>query len=147
MYAIRSYYGLASQISYGIITRRLEQERKKTASELAKNFQVINQIKEAVITTDLSGIITSWNNGASELFGYSPNEAMGENISALLLLKKSDPIHEEYVITSYSIHYTKLYDSLPLYFVRRWFMIPCTINGCSVLLNFFTSLKNQISII
>ncbi len=89
--------GLASQISYGIITRRLEQERKKAASELAKNFQVINQIKEAVITTDLSGIITSWNNGASELFGYSPNEAMGENISALLLLKKSDPIHEEYI--------------------------------------------------
>ncbi|MCB2180683.1 MAG: GAF domain-containing protein [Desulfobulbaceae bacterium] len=52
--------------------------------ELRKQGQIIDQINEAVIATDLQGNITTWNNGAGRLIGYSAHEVIGRNISHLL---------------------------------------------------------------
>ncbi|MBU1234319.1 MAG: GAF domain-containing protein [Proteobacteria bacterium] len=57
--------------------------------ELRKQGQIINQINEVVITTDLQGTITTWNNGAVKLIGYGIEEAIGQNISYLLADKIS----------------------------------------------------------
>jgi PAS domain S-box-containing protein len=43
--------------------------------------QILEQIHDAVVTTDLDGIVTSWNMGAENLFGYSRQEAIGRHIS------------------------------------------------------------------
>ncbi len=60
-----------------------------SVDKLRKQGQIINQINEAVIATDLQGNITSWNNGAVRLVGYSVGEATGKNISHLLADKMS----------------------------------------------------------
>jgi PAS domain S-box-containing protein len=41
--------------------------------------------EDAILGMTLEGIITDWNHGASELYGYSADEAMGRSVSFLLL--------------------------------------------------------------
>jgi PAS domain S-box-containing protein len=38
---------------------------------------IVEQSSEAIWTTDLDGVVTSWNAGAAAMFGYSASEAMG----------------------------------------------------------------------
>jgi PAS domain S-box-containing protein len=38
---------------------------------------------DAIITKSLDGIITSWNKGAEQIYGYSAEEIMGKNLSIL----------------------------------------------------------------
>ncbi|HYU16408.1 MAG TPA: PAS domain S-box protein, partial [Candidatus Acidoferrum sp.] len=45
---------------------------------------VVADTQDAVMTKDLDGVITAWNNGASTLYGYTANEAIGEHISMLV---------------------------------------------------------------
>lgn len=42
--------------------------------------QILDQLHESVITMDLAGFILSWNLGAERLFGYTAEEAIGQNI-------------------------------------------------------------------
>jgi PAS domain S-box-containing protein len=42
---------------------------------------ILNQIHDSVVTTDLDGMVTSWNRGAERLFGFETSEAMGQHIS------------------------------------------------------------------
>src|SRR5687767_1906171 len=41
---------------------------------------IVEQSSEAIWTKDLDGVITSWNSGASAMFGYPPTEALGRTI-------------------------------------------------------------------
>ncbi|MBU4262941.1 MAG: PAS domain S-box protein [Proteobacteria bacterium] len=65
--------------------------------ELRKQAQIINQIKEAVITTDPEGIVTTWNNGAEKLLGFARQEAVGKRISFLQIHREADPRQKERV--------------------------------------------------
>jgi PAS domain S-box-containing protein len=60
-------------------TERIEAER--TRAHLAA---VVHDTQEAVLSKDLKGIITSWNEGAQRLYGYTPEEAIGQPISMLI---------------------------------------------------------------
>lgn len=50
---------------------------------LREQAQIIDQIHDAVVSTDLDGNVTSWNMGAQRLFGYNADEAMGRFIGFL----------------------------------------------------------------
>jgi PAS domain S-box-containing protein len=56
---------------------------------------VVHDTQEAVLSKDLNGIITSWNDGAKRLYGYTPEEAIGQPISILI---PSDHHREEWRI-------------------------------------------------
>ncbi|MEX0685662.1 MAG: histidine kinase dimerization/phosphoacceptor domain -containing protein [Balneolales bacterium] len=71
-----------------------DQKNKKTAKQLRKGkdqlklsqgnlkYQVslLNQIGEAVLSTDLNGLITYWNLAAQELYGWTAEEVIGRNV-------------------------------------------------------------------
>jgi PAS domain S-box-containing protein len=52
---------------------------------------IVEQSSEAIWTTDLSGVITTWNSGAATMFGYEPAEAIGRSLK----LSDSTPVEEE----------------------------------------------------
>ncbi len=58
-------------------------ERKLSEEALRQQAQIIEQIHNSVISTDLEGYITSWNQGAQRLFGYQAQEMLGEHIGTV----------------------------------------------------------------
>jgi len=71
---------------FQVANRHLEdevEERKRTVETLRQQAQVIDQIHDSVISTDLEGRVTGWNKGAERLFGYSSGEMTGKHISHL----------------------------------------------------------------
>jgi PAS domain S-box-containing protein len=56
-------------------------ERKLAEATLRQQAQIIEQMRDAVITTDLAGIITGWNKGAERLYGYTSVHAIGQSIT------------------------------------------------------------------
>lgn len=51
----------------------------------SRQAQIIEQIRESVVSIDLDGIITSWNHGSEALFGYRADEAIGQYIGMIYL--------------------------------------------------------------
>ncbi len=46
-----------------------------------RQSQIIEQIQDAIVATDLKGVITSWNKGAESLTAYKSVEVIGKHIS------------------------------------------------------------------
>lgn len=61
----------------------LEELVDQRSKALKKQAQIIDQINDAVVSSNLNGEITSWNNGATALFGYDESEILGRNIDDL----------------------------------------------------------------
>jgi PAS domain S-box-containing protein len=60
--------------------------------EVYRLAQVVRSTRDAVLSKDLEGVITSWNPAAIRLYGYSEAEAIGSHISLLI---PSDHQNEE----------------------------------------------------
>jgi len=65
----------------------LEQVRAK----LAQLSAIVESSDDAIIGKTVDGIVTSWNNGACRLYGYSAEEAIGRHVS---FLQPPDRKHE-----------------------------------------------------
>jgi PAS domain S-box-containing protein len=68
-------------------------ERKRAEAEKELMASIINSSDEAIVSIDLNTKITSWNRGASLLFGHTPEEAIGKGIALII---PPERIHEEY---------------------------------------------------
>ncbi len=72
-------------------------ERKWAEEALRLQGQIIDQIHDAVVSTDLDGYVTSWNKGAKRMFGYSAEEAVGKHISFVYREEQRDYLENQVI--------------------------------------------------
>ncbi len=60
-------------------------ERKVAEKKINFLADIVQSSGEAIIGKNLDGIITSWNKGAENIYGYAENEVIGKSISLLAL--------------------------------------------------------------
>lgn len=65
-----------------------------TLKQRAKAF---DYLFDAVVVTDLQGVIIDWNKGSEELYGYSKNEAIGQPVNILHVPEDSEKITLEVI--------------------------------------------------
>jgi PAS domain S-box-containing protein len=56
-------------------------ERKKSEEKIRIMANAVESSNDAIATESLEGIITSWNEGAEQIYGYSAEEILGKNAS------------------------------------------------------------------
>lgn len=73
-----------------IIQRQRENKIFATKAQLAA---IVESSIDGIIGKDLHGVITSWNKGAENIFGYTTKEAIGKSLASLIV--PADRLHEE----------------------------------------------------
>jgi PAS domain S-box-containing protein len=58
-------------------------ELQEAQAKLQMQIQIIDQIHESVICTDMQGFIASWNQGSEKLYGYREIEVVGQHIALI----------------------------------------------------------------
>ena len=78
------------------LRRAQEELHRRTAEQLGEYrtrlASIVDSSEDAIIGKDLNGIITSWNKGAERIYGYTPEEIVGKNISLLTPGDRPDEI-------------------------------------------------------
>ena len=83
----------ASTIARDITERKnIEGIEKQNAQVLEQLSAIVETSDDAIIGKTLEGIITSWNDGATRLYGYPVKEVIGKSISMLVPADKPDEI-------------------------------------------------------
>ena len=62
--------------------RDVTSERQAERS-LRSQAEILANVREAIVVTDLDGRITHWGNGAATLFGFRPGEMLGQPLGAV----------------------------------------------------------------
>ena len=73
-------------------------ERKKAEEFRAYLAAIVDSSDDAIVSKNLDSVITSWNQSAERLFGYSAQEAVGQHIT---LIVPPDRLDEEAIILGY----------------------------------------------
>jgi PAS domain S-box-containing protein len=72
-------------------------KRKKADEKIQILANIVESSNDAIITNSLDGIITSWNKGAEQIYGYSAEEVVGKPVSFLdpsSLVKETEELAE-----------------------------------------------------
>ncbi len=77
--------------------QELERLVAERTARLETQARIIEQIHDAVVSTDMEGQITSWNQGAERLFGYCVEEVIGRPIAFVFPEEPLDFLAEQVI--------------------------------------------------
>jgi K+-sensing histidine kinase KdpD len=93
---------------FSAVRRRVERELVQSRDELEKEVRIrtqqaslLNLTHDTIFVRDMSDIITFWNRGAHELYGWTAEEAIGKNSHQLLHTVFPVPMGEVQGVTAY----------------------------------------------
>src|SRR5271166_723770 len=91
-----SYGILNTLIAIGaiILTTLLAAQAQNAAAALQEQASLLDQTHDAIFVRDMNDVITYWNRGARELYGWRAEEAIGKNKHELLKSVLPAPIDE-----------------------------------------------------
>ena len=75
---------IARQLGFGVERTRAEETRRRGEQASRLLTSIIESSGDAIVSKDINGIVTSWNNGATRIFGYTADEMIGRSIMALV---------------------------------------------------------------
>jgi PAS domain S-box-containing protein len=100
-------YFLVFALFAGLVTwfsvkrRRAEQELRQARDELeiqvaerTQQASLLNLTHDSIFVRNMSNVVTYWNRGAQELFGWRPEEAVGRDVHELLQSIFQTPVEE-----------------------------------------------------
>jgi len=79
-------YLIKGQVDPNLLRRSIRYaiERKRTEEARSLLAAIVENSDDAIISETLDGVITSWNRGAEDIYGYTAAEAVGQPISLLI---------------------------------------------------------------
>jgi PAS domain S-box-containing protein len=81
---------LARQAADLIERNEVEAALRESREQLRWLAAIVQSCDDAIFSTDLDGIITSWNAGAERLYGYSAEEVIGKPLTILIPRERQD---------------------------------------------------------
>jgi PAS domain S-box-containing protein len=88
-------YDEEGRIVAGIVVGYDITEQKRSEEQRAYHAHLLENIHDAVTATDERYIITAWNKGAEQMFGWTADEALGRRVYELIPTDYSDEQLEE----------------------------------------------------
>lgn len=89
-------YLVKGQITPHLLERSIRYaiERYKTVSKLQEYAAIVQSSDDAILGKTLDGVITSWNQGAEKMYGYTACEIIGKSIYKIVPAGRRDEIAE-----------------------------------------------------
>jgi PAS domain S-box-containing protein len=102
---LQAFFGVLSLSGLTLAAVITEREDLETARQQLIREQVLGEARlqlaavvecssDAIISTDMDGTITHWNQGAEHLYGYLSEEVIGKSIALLMPPERSDDFDE-----------------------------------------------------
>jgi PAS domain S-box-containing protein len=86
---------------FSLVRRRVEQELLRSRGELQKEVSIrtqqaslLNLTHDPIFVRDMDSVITYWNRGAQELYGWTAEQAIGKRTHDLLRIVYPEPFDE-----------------------------------------------------
>jgi PAS domain S-box-containing protein len=79
---------------FSSIRRRVEQQLQKEVAERTQQANLLNLTHDTIFVRDMSGVITYWNRGAEELYGWTAEQAIGKDSQQLLQAEFPLPLED-----------------------------------------------------